>query len=249
MLKSRKFLLSVIACSLVILLAMQTPTSTAAVGWSDDFNDGNYDGWTVEEGSFTAVGNSLNTTGTSTDNSISHNSTAAFGFWSFDIYINESEGSLYEPRWSSAFIRVGAWPGDPDAYVLEIWSDETAVLQILRLVRVDAGELGPVLADDTTSISSIHGWQAVNITRSLAGEFEVFLNGTSYLQCTDLTYTTSEYFVLAMTKNSMFDDLVVSETEIHPLLPIPMELILIGVGVAVVVIVIIVVFVYRRRTP
>ena len=175
MLKLNKFLLGVIACSLLLILALQTPTSTAAVVWSDDFSDGNYDGWTVEEGAFTAVGNSLNTTGTSPDNSITHNSTAAFGFWSFDIFVNESEGSLVAPRWSIAFIRIGPWPGNPDAYVLEIWSDYRAAAQILRLVRIDAGELGPELAENI-AIVSIHGWQAINITRSLSGDIEVFLN-------------------------------------------------------------------------
>ena len=36
---------------LLLIGIFSTPVS-AAVVWSDDFNDGNYDGWTILEGTF-----------------------------------------------------------------------------------------------------------------------------------------------------------------------------------------------------
>ena len=207
----------VLSLCLLCSLVFNGPWCTAQLSWSDNFNDGNYDGWTVFEGSYNASSLSLNTTGTDTDNFIYHNSSAAFGFWSFDLFVNESEGSAVGPRWGLAIIRIGA-PDDenPDGYVLSIISDETLAFQHIFLWRVDAGNVGPMVCENPT-LSAINGWQAINITRSLAGEFEVFVNGTSRMQGTDLTYTTSDTFYLGLTKGSMFDNLVVSGIEI----PIP----------------------------
>ena len=71
------------------LLVMLIPETSAAVVFADDFDDGNYDGWTVEAGSWEVVDGSLDADtgyGMSVPCKIWHNSSTAVGTWSFSIF-------------------------------------------------------------------------------------------------------------------------------------------------------------------
>jgi len=52
--------------------------------WSDDFQDGDYDNWTIQKGTWTAEDNYLKTTD---KGGIYHPSTTTVGTWSFDAYV------------------------------------------------------------------------------------------------------------------------------------------------------------------
>lgn len=73
----------------VVLLCSQTfePFRCSAMEvWSDDFNDGDYDGWTVIAGNFSVSDNALQAEGDALS-CIIHPSPVTTGTWSFDVYI------------------------------------------------------------------------------------------------------------------------------------------------------------------
>ena len=56
----------------------------AEVVWSDDFNDGDYDGWGIQRGNWSADNNYLRI---SNEGDIYHPSAVSKGTWSFDVYV------------------------------------------------------------------------------------------------------------------------------------------------------------------
>jgi len=81
--KIAKTTLLVVGICLLLSLACNVPRCSAQNSWSDDFSDGNYDYWTVEEGTFNASNHILETTGDaggSVDwHKIRHSSYVAYG--------------------------------------------------------------------------------------------------------------------------------------------------------------------------
>ncbi|MHA1958364.1 MAG: hypothetical protein ACW968_15735, partial [Candidatus Thorarchaeota archaeon] len=91
----RNSLFKASCCALTVLLLslIITPLSCRAdIVWSDDFNDGNYDGWTICEN----PGLNYNSSNWSAANNylqldqedwgtITHPSNIAYGTWSFDF--------------------------------------------------------------------------------------------------------------------------------------------------------------------
>ena len=43
---------TIVALTFLLLIGIFSAPVSAAVVWSDDFSDGNYDGWTILEGTF-----------------------------------------------------------------------------------------------------------------------------------------------------------------------------------------------------
>ena len=82
----------------LLLVAFIPIPAYAAEVWSDDFDDGNYDDWTVTEGEFTCADGYLEVTehtgGTAGSwSGIYRNSTVTSGTWSFDYF--RANGLLY----------------------------------------------------------------------------------------------------------------------------------------------------------
>ena len=87
--KGRILMLSLVAL-LLCSAAWCNLASAAEHDWSDDFEDDNYDGWTIIQGDFDVVdGNLVGTTNGPADShcSIYHESNVSMGTWSFDVYI------------------------------------------------------------------------------------------------------------------------------------------------------------------
>jgi len=84
--KKREYLFFCIIVSVLLLTSLR-PVS-ALNDWSDNFDDGNYDGWTVFTGAFAVNGGKLEATSLSGGNGapwITHPSSVDFGNWTFDI--------------------------------------------------------------------------------------------------------------------------------------------------------------------
>jgi hypothetical protein len=67
--------------------------TNATYEWSDDFNDGNYDGWTVDSGAFTCANLYLETTevpSSLVSANIIHQNNISTGTWSFDFHVPPS---------------------------------------------------------------------------------------------------------------------------------------------------------------
>lgn len=106
------------AIALLISIAYLPVMSEAAEVWSDNFDDEDYDGWTVDLGAFTCENGYLEATeldDTVEYASIRYNSSISSGTWSFDCLV-----ILEPPIWYYYF--VGLMSEDPnntdDAYIV-----------------------------------------------------------------------------------------------------------------------------------
>jgi hypothetical protein len=256
----RKYSVSILIILLCISWFIAFPCKAATM-WSDDFNDGNYEGWTVsgasnpwnpgfeilEEGSFSATNKALQATG---DPDLwswaSHPSTVATGTWRLDIYLTSGT------PWGGMGVTFIL---DKPIYTLPLdWHG-------YELDLMDNGEL-VLLARDGSSYSVLYrstfprrsnSWIHIDVTRDVDGRFCVYANGTLRIDVVDKRYTTSGYFLLGSQPGPAIDNVVVSNTvDIEPptiFVPFYMQTwFLASVGVVTVAAVVIVAFLkYRKR--
>ncbi len=232
----------------------------SAVVWSDDFNDGNYDGWTICDNStlydgdwgwsgsnWTAANGYLQIESGYGDAGwgvISRPSNVPYGKWSFDFKTNES---LVESGPIANFVFISGNFYD--------WSDEETdsinYFINIRTVAIAAGyemqfRLGKIVDGVDTIIDNsepvpIAGWHHIEVTRTTAGLFSVYHDGSLMVQGTDTDITTSEMLWLWFAYESIIDNIVVDDAP-------PLDWLLIAVvgGSAVVIIAVAVVFLRRR---
>lgn len=248
--KLAKTTLLVVGICLLISLVCNVPHCSAQNSWSDDFSDGNYIGWTIEEGTFDASNYILETTGDagglSEWHSIRHSSQVAYGNWSLDMYINGTERIGYFISFIADSL-FGYGPGfmmPSNGYAIWIYSTGPAEVGLERWTNDDYTALG-----STWNPSSLHGWQNITITRDNTGSFTISFNGTSRITVTDNTHTTSLVFGWTCDPWSAIDNVIVNELiddgnedEIPPIPGFPIIAIAVGLSAALIVGVI-----YRRR--
>ncbi|MFW9802694.1 MAG: hypothetical protein ACFFFC_08595 [Candidatus Thorarchaeota archaeon] len=247
-----------------LLSSMQTiPAFAHGVEvWSDNFDDGDYDGWTVHAGEFagplTYVLRAV-ATGWST---ASHDSEVACGHWYFDLEENQTSPTDQHV----IFIALDTDSAAMDGYSLFVDIEATSYI---RLCRWDGGT--PTTLDEIERPAGTWGWYEYNITRDNTGAFEVRRDQTSILTAIDSTYATSAYFVYYAQEGRAIDNISVwscnatatitttnttttttntttgtTEPAPPPPPPIPPGMTL-ALVVGVVVIVIILVFISRRK--
>jgi hypothetical protein len=236
-----------------------------AVVWSDDFNDGNYDGWTICDNSTLHDGNwgfsGSNWTaasfylqveagyGEAGWGIISHPSNVAYGKWSFSFRANETLVESLdrpEPIANFAFISENFYDwddygSDATGYWINIGTVATAVGYELEIRLGGSVDGVDALDDSLEDLLPIAGWHQIEVTRSAAGLFKVFHNGSLILQGQNTEITTSEMIWLWNGYESMIDNIVVDDAPPLDLLPIAV------VGASAVVIIVIVVIFLRRR--
>ncbi len=248
---STKLLLGVSVCCLLLLLTALIPASNAAVVWSDDFSDENYDNWTILEGTYNVSNGCLETTDPEQVlmHQIQHDSTVTYGYWSFDLYVNASTSSNITPNHIVLFM------ADEVEDSINHHATNGFELDVIKNSQAIGLRLSKYTEDGWDILTSIHlanldGWQAFNITRDCQGNFDIFLNGTLRLEYTDNAIFPCNLFIWRALEYNALDNVVVSETDCVPPPCCQLEFILIGAGVTVVVIVVaIVVILLRRRTP
>ncbi|MHA1904123.1 MAG: hypothetical protein ACXADL_09420 [Candidatus Thorarchaeota archaeon] len=171
----------------------------AANGWSDDFDDGNYDDWNVVYGQFDASSNVLRAEASGI-NVIYHNSTCAYGVWLFDLW----ENSTAQIDQHVFFISLDWTLNDTTGYSVSL---EYGATSTLTLYRWD-NDVSTVLAR-TDLPDDPPGWYSYNVTRTQDGHFDVLRDGTPELFADDNTITTSDYFVYDSNEGGAIDNIVV----------------------------------------
>jgi hypothetical protein len=254
----------------VLCISVCTTTTNATVVWSDDFNDGNYDGWTICNNTILENGGYglANSNWSAVDNClqvnhedygiITHPSDVAYGKWSFDFRANESQvyegqSALIEFIANNEILSTDNW-NDPVSYYIRYMvfagpeEDKNFTLQLRKWYD------GVATTIDTYQTPVVTGWHHFDVTRNTTGWFSVYLNGSPVLEGEDTDITTSELFWLWFEKGQMIDNIVVDDdwnfTTTTTLDGTDGDttfmLIIAGVGVAVVVIVLAIIFLRRR---
>jgi hypothetical protein len=180
---------------------------TATTVWSDDFSDGDYDGWTVTRGSLSAADGVLRGL-TTTWNWINHPSTVANGTWNFDVYYMGIEG--FNVWFICNYLNPVDYYNGEEGYGINFWVTGGNI----RLLR-DHSDTQTVL--DTYDPESLDGWWNFTITRDLTGRIDVYINGVLRLQATDTMFNSSSYFVFETYNTQAIDNIVVKDVVEQPI--------------------------------
>ena len=174
-----------LVCFLFAVSVIQPVAAT--VVWSDNFNDGDYNGWTVEESAWLIDNFALQHDGTVLVRGIIwHPSSQVVGTWSFDI---SHEAIVTGDNYHRLFVNFMI--NETSGYGIRI-SEMGVYFQ-----RIDDGV--PSALNFTVVDDLLHTWTHYDVTRDATGKFHVFVNATSTtavpdISVTDTTYTLSEKF-------------------------------------------------------
>jgi hypothetical protein len=242
------------------MMAFPVEANAAVMNWSDDFDDGNYDGWTVNEGTFDASGGMLTATGYAPGpdwGGIDHQSNTSMGTWSFDLHVVEETVVPPTHLWICFMRESRGFAFEGNIYAIELLSTT------LYLYKGSGTSLG------SYSMGYINGYHHIRIERNTtdANYFYVYHNDVLAIEAFTLVNPYDwGYFSFHSTLGSSIDNITVTEfvedptptptpTETESTTPEPsttptgspepldttMILIIAGGGVAVVVIIAIVV--------
>jgi len=219
----------------------------AATVWSDNFDSGNYNGWTVTNGTFSAEDHTLRSVGGG--GVIIYPSSVTTGTWSFDILGVNDTGVGFMGSYPVPFSLARpsyAWIGV---------AKEGVVLGL----DVAANGQGVRVGQYNYPWTKTSGWQHIDITRSSDGRTCVYLNGTLVIDRVITSVTTSEYFWVMFGEEAFpnigysegaIDNIVVSNTvDIQPP-PLPFYMqtwFWIAVGTVIVAVAVVAVLFLRRK--
>ncbi len=179
-------------------------TSSAAIVWQDDFNDGNYNGWSVYAGDFGITSNQLIATGSGGIWSfIRYPSNTAYGYWSFDVLSEDA------PQ-NHTYVYIIS-PDTVTNYRLCIWTGSYAGWATgpgVSLLKQSGGSTVSIADWFTGSLSGLHSY---NVTRDSQGSFNIYVDGTLRITVLDNDITTSIYFRFGAQENSGIDNVVVGD--------------------------------------
>ncbi len=185
---------------LVILLCVTLFTAfpcKAETVWSDDFNDGNYDGWTVLNGTF-IVEDGVLKTGPENFNVIQCTSYGpSTGTWSFDLLAN---------GWTVVY-----FVGNSQQVLVIVFTGQYYYVQRISVVNNTYSSV--------TFPGEVSAWQHLNITRNQDGRICVYNNGTLVADYVDTTNVPApDFFELYSTGGeAAIDNIVVSDSvDIQP---------------------------------
>jgi hypothetical protein len=195
--------------------------------WSDNFNDGNYDGWTIcdnaalaaqfpsagfNESQWSAADNHLKLDQEDMG-IITHPSNVANGTWSFDIKLNETLiDSTTEFQFAFIADDLILTTDDFDLtqrYCINLNVLSAAETMALSLRKRLSGEF--TVIDTYGTYVPVTGWHSINITRTEAGLMSVYLNDTHIMQVMDTDIDTCELVWLWFEDGTMIDNIVVND--------------------------------------
>ncbi|WP_455363435.1 hypothetical protein [[Eubacterium] cellulosolvens] len=216
-----------LALLLSVLILVGDRTCRADEVWSDDFNDGNYDGWKVYGLDFTtdpstqlvanysAADGMLQDIGPQPERTVwsyaIHNSSVTYGTWSFDAKAVDTPSHHFYVRFMTTdpivlngydlAIAVGRGLGsEPDRLIDREFA-------LFKRVNNKAFRLGRYAVP-----GGMAGWQHIDITRDKSGQFCVYINGTLRIKAMDIQHTTSKYFMFESQIGPALDNVLVSDT-------------------------------------
>jgi hypothetical protein len=226
--------------------------------WSDDFNDGNIDGWDVQgfdsstdpwtplPGNITAEDNTMRVYSEEWSEAY-RTSNVAYGSWAFDVYCVDTPLQ----RSYIAFVS-GSPPLDPpDLYSMPFEYGIIAVTgwyegRNTGFILYRRPSVSPYLVQmGFYDLEEVSGWYHIDITRDPNGNFEVRFNGTLGITAENSNHTTCDLFTFTAGAGIALDNIVVKPYSGS--LPLEMTLLLVaGGGIAVVVIIGIVIRLRKR---
>ena len=151
----------------------------AGVIWSDDFDDGDYNGWIGGNSAFSAEDGILKTVPGDSLYALYYPSYVTTGTWSFDVLVGAETDIrlLYNPE------------GEEQSLTLYLYGTHIILYSFESIYGQKSVKLGEFML-----ARSMTGWQHINVTRDLDGRNCVYINGTLILDVMDHAAIASEFF-------------------------------------------------------
>ena len=184
----------------------------AEVVWSDDFDDGDYDGWEVKRGNWSAENGFLRI---SDPGDIYRPSTTSVGTWSFDVYVTpvgsnhfsflfmSDTPASYIPldllNFNGYLLMIYAFP-DGRSSTLDLYSS-TGSWKVKREL-LEIYDVGMDLS---------YRWHHMDITRDDEGRICVYLNRRLVIDLVDRNSNSSSFFQFLSETGPAIDNIVVKD--------------------------------------
>lgn len=213
-----------------------TPECSSEVVWSEDFEDGDMEGWTITQGNFTVVNGYLESSvkekykgpigGADIDllSCCFTQSNIAVGTWSFDIYF-DCQGEHPQIFIEFMTMKQTRWSLNSDASFLQETYGIYAGYEYPGIYKLYTHPYFPGFKE-IDPYSTIPGtkrkvWHHIDITRDQEGLIRVYIDGILGIDKIDTIVTESSYFGIILEYSfrgkSYIDNIVVSDTiDIHP---------------------------------
>ncbi len=250
--KEKRLVAMALAVVFCVVLTFPGPVR-ADVVWSDDFNDGNYDEWIICENPVYSSGSNWSAASyylqldQEDQGIISYNSSVAYGTWSFDFKADDAQvefGTFAEIVFICSNLDGGTFD-DIWGYWIHIQavSAGEGYSFALSLRKAYLGEYPVIVsAEDLVPIA---GWHHIDVTRTTAGLFSVYHNGSLVMQGEDNEIVTSELFSLWFEQGQICDNIVV-DNEITVTESPPIWIYIMIVASAVVIVAVVGIILKRR---
>ncbi|MFW9967465.1 MAG: hypothetical protein ACFFEA_09960, partial [Candidatus Thorarchaeota archaeon] len=206
----------VLLCS---ILLSATGFCYATEVWSDNFEDGNCDEWTMN--CCSAADGVLRSTAAA--GFACRESSVTEGTWSFDLQVGEHEsgpamGFEFGAVTPTVFF-MSTHPEETPWYFYSVYatkvSTQTGSMPVVQIRKNSPSGGG---AFNTWVKLASHdledgdfGWKHIDVARTLGGQITVWLNGTIILQVVDTEIDTSEYFVFMACEGMGIDNIVLDD--------------------------------------
>lgn len=195
----------------------QVSAIPSAIVWSDDFEDEDISDWQLFAvdrdlpepllpGNSTAEGGVLRHLGVEWAYA-GHNSSVAFGSWSFDVDIQDNVDDEFLVLFMSEIWNYD-WPERNtagEAYGIAFYLSPTSVEIDLVKTSHDTGHLFL----DEYMAPGLVGWNSFIVTRESSGQFYVYMNQELILKGKNLQHTTSERFYFIGSGGPAIDNVTV----------------------------------------
>ncbi|MGD2072847.1 MAG: hypothetical protein PVG65_05100, partial [Candidatus Thorarchaeota archaeon] len=202
------WLRTLIALTVLLIYAYQPILCNAAEVWSDDFDDGNSDGWNISSGDFTCANGYLETTevaAPSTGSLIYHESSIQHGTWSFDAYLLGNEWYLL--------------------IMVDDYEFHTRMLYVeVRNTRISIGRVSGIIVSWDSPKSMSGTWTHIDVTVDDDWTINVFVNNTHRINYDTLSLDTTDYLIFnPYTVGQAIDNIIVDDEIDYESLPFPTE--------------------------
>ena len=207
-------ILSMVLLAILLIGCASTPTPDPSIVWSDDFEDGDKEGWMdYSTGARFFVEEGVLNNDESSDGITYHESKVSNGTWSFDLFYPEEPGN-YEPSYEIGvtcdqdfwfcFGFKSAIEGSKNTSVSIItWED-------MQKYTYDSVKLGERLV----------GWKHFDVTRDESGNSNIFVDGELILQYkAEISFSPQRLYIFTSVRGPAIDNVIVRNQviDIQPL--------------------------------
>jgi len=206
---------------LLCTAALGAVPCNATEGWSDNFDDGNLDGW-VHDANANAVDSALRA---SYSAEVYRPCNLSCGVWSFDVLDIGEWQANWGPGLNVYFMSSHPEGSNATYYCLRITKGtaEAGLKYIYAITSLVGSEaLTPASADGMEG-SDLRGvLHHIRVTRNAAGHMRVYVNETLMVETTESTISTSECLRILLKYDYAIDNVVVDDTTVEAYSPVMM---------------------------